>query len=437
MRIVGMFLALTLIALTTIQATAQIQVTVQGNQGPWNQSLNPGQPYGPNDNADPTVVSAASGIAFVPGGTITVAYASGTVSVCPGPPNNCPYTDANGWLADPTNQNYGPVCFYYPSNYMRPDPIYASELVGTFGYNASDATEPGTIVGLPFAIGDGPATFTIPVGANQLMLGVDDNCYNDNAGSWTLNISSSSTKLPKANGIQNAVTITSLDTSSLTACPDLSVDFCFSIQQNFYMSLASKPSVPVYWVQNLLVSSLGPAKADWYVAHVYEVWSTHPDGTVIKCIAGCGPTLGLGTLWWSASDMGNSPPLNLTSTISVSNGVATVNLEASLEEAAGKKALKSHSYAFPATPQIMAATTSEQARNFAFAGYQLEPELMIVGPAFKETVAFIPTTTGTVTAQFRYPRYSGNIWLPPATQYATQTLSNPNLTPNPAYSLRA
>ena len=58
-------------------------------------------------------------------------------------------------------------------------PVYARGLVGTFANN-------GVIVGTPFPIGDGPATFIIPAGANQLLLGVDDNYYVDNVGSWQI-----------------------------------------------------------------------------------------------------------------------------------------------------------------------------------------------------------------------------------------------------------
>jgi uncharacterized protein (TIGR03437 family) len=61
-------------------------------------------------------------------------------------------------------------------------PDFASEQVGTFANN-------GVIVGTPFPVGDGPASFIIPAGANQLLLGVDDNDYSDNTGSWTLSVS--------------------------------------------------------------------------------------------------------------------------------------------------------------------------------------------------------------------------------------------------------
>jgi uncharacterized protein (TIGR03437 family) len=158
-------------------------VTVNANQGPWQQSLNPSFNYGDGTNATPTVISAANGISFASGGTVTISYVSGQVNVYP--EGGFPATDANGNSADPTNNTVIATYGSYPSFYVNANtyPVYASELVGTFANN-------GVIVGTPFAIGDGPKSFTIPSGANQLLLGVDDNDYNDNVGSWQIKVSS-------------------------------------------------------------------------------------------------------------------------------------------------------------------------------------------------------------------------------------------------------
>jgi len=156
-------------------------VTVNGDQGPWQQSLNPTFNYGSDDNQPPVVVSAASNIPFVAGGTLTITYVSGQVDVLPG---QIAATDANGDSLDPTNKTVIATYGNYPSYFMNPSsyPVYASELVGTFANN-------GVIVGTPFPIGDGPATFIIPADANQLLLGVDDNYYVDNTGSWDISVS--------------------------------------------------------------------------------------------------------------------------------------------------------------------------------------------------------------------------------------------------------
>jgi uncharacterized protein (TIGR03437 family) len=157
-------------------------VTVNGNQGPWEQSLNPKFDYGDGSNTGPAVVSASSGISFTTGGTITVTYASGQVNVFP--EGGYSATDANGYSGNATNKQVIATYGSYPSYFMNASsyPVYASELVGTFANN-------GVIVGTPFPIGDGPSTFVIPAGANQLLLGVDDNDYSDNTGSWTLSVS--------------------------------------------------------------------------------------------------------------------------------------------------------------------------------------------------------------------------------------------------------
>jgi hypothetical protein len=116
------------------------------------------------------VIDAYVGISFAAGDTITVAYASGQVSV--GPENGWPYTDANGDAAFGSQTGFVGL----PSQWMTSPNIYIGELVGVFANN-------GVIVGAPFAIGD-IATLTVPAGANQLLLGVNDDVYFDNVGSY-------------------------------------------------------------------------------------------------------------------------------------------------------------------------------------------------------------------------------------------------------------
>ncbi len=427
MRTLGTLFTLALLTVGAVQAAGQVQVAVQGNQGPWSQSLNPTYTYGPNDNADPTVISAASGISFVPGGTITVTYVSGTVSVCPGPPNNCPYTDPNGWSAFPTNNYDGPACGYFPSDYMSPYPIYASELVGTFGYNGSNATQPGTIVGSPFSIGDGPATFIIPAGANQLLLGVDDNCYNDNGGSWTLSVSSA-TALPPAMpiGVENILSkVTSLDVVASPSCP---VNFvaltCFSAQQNFWVSTPGSPDSPSFWAQNALFiweDLLG----QWSVGHEYFIWNTN-DGVVNDLIACNGtPEFKKGTGWTCTGslDFGNTEraswqpsdsALKLTSSLSGSSGSEILTLGVSV----GSKKLESYSFSgnsgnpLPINSSILAATSAQQAEQFGYAG---EPEFMLVGWGNSSAAEFGENTTGQISSLFEN---TSGVWQAAGTQYA-------------------
>ncbi len=181
MKLTG--LGVFLLAAAPFALAQSTTVTVNATQGPWQQNLNPSFNYGFGDNTAPVVISAASGIAFSPGGTVTVKYVSGQVNVFP--EGGYPATDASGATAEsPTNNTVVATYGSYPSFFMNPTsyPVYASELVGTFANN-------GVIVGAPFPIGDGPKIFTIPAGANQLLLGVDDNDYGDNTGSWQINVS--------------------------------------------------------------------------------------------------------------------------------------------------------------------------------------------------------------------------------------------------------
>lgn len=174
-RLVLLFALALLAQFAAAQSTT---VTVTGQQGPWDATLNPSFNYGDLTNLAPTAVGASSGIPFTPGGTITVTYVSGQVNVYP--EGGFTATDANGYPGDATN-NMVLANGSYPSYFISSSsyPVYASELIGTFANN-------GVIVGQPFPIGDGPKTFTIPSGANQLQLGVDDNDYSDNKGSWQI-----------------------------------------------------------------------------------------------------------------------------------------------------------------------------------------------------------------------------------------------------------
>ena len=172
-------LAMTQLFAPLILMCASTTVTVPSNAGPWDTSLNPGFDYNSaHDYTAPVVVNSGSGFSFAPGSTITVRYLSGLISCGPGS-----LTDANGstFVANP----YGPGSSNgaFPGFYMNPGvPNYGCELVGTFANN-------GVIVGQPFAIGDGPATLTVPAGANQLQLGINDNFFSDNTESLTVSVS--------------------------------------------------------------------------------------------------------------------------------------------------------------------------------------------------------------------------------------------------------
>jgi hypothetical protein len=170
-------------AIATIASANTIDVTqtVLGTQGPWtfSGSLNSAFQYGTDSELAPVVLNASDGFDFAAGGAFTITYLSGTVSVGSG----FPFTDPFGDTSVPVDNGFGSSGRVFPSFYMSSFtyPINLGELVGTF------ATSSGAIVGMPFEVGDS-ATVTVPAGATQLQLGINDDIYGDNVGSYTVRI---------------------------------------------------------------------------------------------------------------------------------------------------------------------------------------------------------------------------------------------------------
>lgn len=176
--------------IVSAQNITNVSVTVKGTAGPWewvNGGLNTAYQYGigfPGFTA-PSVISATNGLRFSVGDSLTIGYVSGSVA---GGPSGWPFVDANGDTNAPMNNGYighGPSYYMNPATY----PIYVTELVGTF------ANSSGQIVGTPFAIGD-LATVTVPAGATQLQLGVNDNLLSDNPGSWNIQVTGPTVTTP-------------------------------------------------------------------------------------------------------------------------------------------------------------------------------------------------------------------------------------------------
>lgn len=167
--------------------TTTFNTTVVGTAGPWSPVVNSSFPYSIHDQSPADAISAANGISFAPGGIITLTYLNGLVSAGPG---FYPFVDADGdtvinfFTSFCYDGNLGSSGTNCPSFYMDHStyPIYLVELVGTFA-------DSGVIVGTPFKVGDGPTDLTIPAGANELLLGVNDDIFSDNVGSWTIQVS--------------------------------------------------------------------------------------------------------------------------------------------------------------------------------------------------------------------------------------------------------
>jgi hypothetical protein len=179
------------LSISSVVYADPVTVFVDGRSGPWNIASNSLYPYGgpangqANSNLDPTVVSTLSGFAMTPGDTLTIQYVRGLANA--GGPGI--FVDANGFSgwgpSDPSN----PVnpCYYIPSNQQ---PVYLETLIGVFANN-------GYIVGTPFRVGNGPISFSIPNGANQLLLGFNDGWFNDNGDGIYVGVTETPTTTPE------------------------------------------------------------------------------------------------------------------------------------------------------------------------------------------------------------------------------------------------
>jgi|GEM_PF-5581781 len=64
----------------------------------------------------------------------------------------------------------------------------ANCFLGRAGLVGAFTNSSGVIQGTPLCIGDGPVSYGVPTGATQLELGINDNNYSDNTGSFTINV---------------------------------------------------------------------------------------------------------------------------------------------------------------------------------------------------------------------------------------------------------
>jgi hypothetical protein len=158
----------------SIAHAASTIVSVDGTDQPWSYvdgGLNTGFQFGVDDGTAPTTVSSF----IVAGTTISIQYLDGLTSAF-GPP---PSVDGDGYVGSVfKNAEPGSTGTFFPSIHMdfSLQDIFLQALVGTF----ADAT--GTIVDSPFAVRNGPLEIVVPTGATQLLLGMNDDLFEDNVG---------------------------------------------------------------------------------------------------------------------------------------------------------------------------------------------------------------------------------------------------------------
>jgi PEP-CTERM motif len=137
-------------------------------------------------------------VSLTPGTTsVTITYVSGLTSAFGG---LAPSVDALGYVGSLFGSGMGltglgssgqpfPSFFIDPTN--SGPPIYLMALIGAF----TDSS--GVVIGTPFATGDGPFMISVPGGATELSLGVNDDIFSDNSGSLQINVAGISSGVPE------------------------------------------------------------------------------------------------------------------------------------------------------------------------------------------------------------------------------------------------
>ncbi len=123
-------------------------------------------------------ITAGAGISATPStGNVTVSN-TGVTSIT----NNASATGALQFSGSGVSQSGTTFTFSGTSSNSGQCFLGIGGLVGAF----TDGS--GVIKGSPLCIGNGPATFTVPSGATQLLLGIDDDKFSDNTGSFTIGV---------------------------------------------------------------------------------------------------------------------------------------------------------------------------------------------------------------------------------------------------------
>lgn len=182
---------------TSGAANAASFYNVAGTSNPWDWEtggLNSAFAFGSGDGSGPTIATFASA-GVTAGGGWAVRYVDGIVSAFDGAP---PLVNNNGYVGSLFKDNDpGASGNFFPGHYMptewNDDPgagLFLAALVATFTDDA------GNIVGNPFSVGTvfvdemGNYSFLVgvggitPDGATRIQLGINDDIFSDNSGSF-------------------------------------------------------------------------------------------------------------------------------------------------------------------------------------------------------------------------------------------------------------
>lgn len=179
-------LAATLVVLSFVGASAAtVPYEALSTSGPWNPALNSGLQYGSTfPGQGPSAPLTITGFDFSVG--VTISNVQGLTS----PYGDVPYANADGDPTFPTGSTPSSSGERVPAYYLPGgDNTYLNSLMGAFALN-------GVVVGDVFVIGTAGGLFTPSGTVNQLLVGFNDDIYNDNTGSITFDVTGNAIASP-------------------------------------------------------------------------------------------------------------------------------------------------------------------------------------------------------------------------------------------------
>ena len=156
-------------------------VNVSAQSGPWSPALNPALPFGDGTNLAAAHTMAA--FDFSAGAGFTLRYTGGLATPLS---YGDPVFDGRGDTNYVATGTPGTSSTPFPSQYVPASfgTVYLGTLIGAFARD-------GVVVGSPFAVGNG-IDVTSPGGVDEILLGYNDDIFNDNRGVLSVSITGTS-----------------------------------------------------------------------------------------------------------------------------------------------------------------------------------------------------------------------------------------------------